>query len=123
MVTIGQIPRPCTRFFNPVRKAFTRRARDHFWTLVLAITLSHGSTIDRLAKLLRGPAAYKLWPETLALLKKEMQAKARHDQPLLVSDKGKPLVTRPVSGGVPIASPTSGTHSRRSLVQRRPRAH
>lgn len=57
MVTIGQIPRECTSFFNPVRKAFTRRGRGHFWTLVLAITISHGSTIERLAKLLRGPSA------------------------------------------------------------------
>lgn len=57
MVAIGKIPRPCTRFFNPVRKAFTRRARDHFWMLVLAVTISHGSAIDRLARLLRGPAA------------------------------------------------------------------
>ena len=57
MVTIGKIPRQCKSFFKPVRHGFNRQARDHFWTLVLAITISHGSTIDRLAKLLRGSAA------------------------------------------------------------------
>ncbi len=57
MVTIGTMPRHCKRFFQPVRQRFTPEGFDHFWMLVLAITLSHGSTIDRLAKLLRGPAA------------------------------------------------------------------
>ena len=57
MVTVGKIPRQCTSFFKPVRNGFRGQALDHFWMLVLAISISHGSTIERLTKLLRGPAA------------------------------------------------------------------
>ena len=54
MVTIGRIPRMAQAFFRPLRTHFARPAWDHFWGLVLALTVSHGSTIDRLAKKLRG---------------------------------------------------------------------
>jgi hypothetical protein len=54
MITIGRIPRKTGRFFKPLRERFARPAWDHFWGLVLAMTISHGSTIDRLARLLRG---------------------------------------------------------------------
>ena len=54
MVTIGRIPGKLQRFFKPLRSSFTQRAWGHFWPLVLAITISHGCTIERLAKALRG---------------------------------------------------------------------
>ena len=54
MITIGRIPRKTRRFFRPLRDHFARPAWDHFCGLVLAMTISHGSTIERLAKLLRG---------------------------------------------------------------------
>ena len=54
MVTIGRIPRKSRAFFRGVAKNFSGRAFRHFWGLVLAMTISHGSTIDRLARLLRG---------------------------------------------------------------------
>lgn len=53
MITIGQIPPKTKAFFNTVKNEFTKQAFDHFWGLVLAMTISHGSTIDRLAKWLR----------------------------------------------------------------------
>lgn len=57
MVTIGTMPRPCKRFFRPVHDRFAFEGYGHFWRLVLAITISHGATIDRLTHLLRGPNA------------------------------------------------------------------
>jgi len=54
MVTIGKIPGKLQRFFRPLKRHFTQRAWEHFWPLVLAITISHGCTIERLAKALRG---------------------------------------------------------------------
>ena len=54
MVTIGRIPRVAQAFFRPLREHFAVRAWQHFWGLVLAITISHGSTIDRLTRRLRG---------------------------------------------------------------------
>jgi len=53
MITIGRIPKKLKGFFMPVRNHFTQRAWEHFWALVMAITISHGTTIDRLAKALR----------------------------------------------------------------------
>ena len=57
MITIGQMPRHCKRFFTPVKSHFHAGGFNHFWQLVLAIAISHGATIERLAKLLRGPQA------------------------------------------------------------------
>ena len=54
MVTIGRIPKKLQNFFKPIRDHFTQRAWEHFWALVMAITITHGTTIDRLAKALRG---------------------------------------------------------------------
>jgi SRSO17 transposase len=53
MITIGKIPKKLQSFFRPVRDHFTQRAWEHFWALVMAITISHGTTIDRLTKALR----------------------------------------------------------------------
>lgn len=57
MFRIGQMPRQCKRFFRPHRDAFAYDGFGHFWRLVLAITISHGATIERLSELLRGPHA------------------------------------------------------------------
>jgi SRSO17 transposase len=54
MITIGKIPQKLQRFFRPLKNSFSQRAWGHFWSLVLAITISHGCTIERLAKALRG---------------------------------------------------------------------
>jgi len=54
MITIGNIPRKIQPFFRTIRNGFTRPAWRHFWGLVLAMTVAHGATLDRLAKLLRG---------------------------------------------------------------------
>ena len=55
MLTIGSIPRKIKRFFQPARPGLSRPAFAHFCFLVLAITTSQaGSTVERLAKLLRG---------------------------------------------------------------------
>jgi len=54
MITIGTIPRRLQRFFKPISAQFTKPARHHFWAMVIAITVSHGATIDRLSKALRG---------------------------------------------------------------------
>jgi len=54
MLTIGKIPRKIKPFFSKLAERFGRPAFAHFSLLVLAITVSHGATIDRLAKLLRG---------------------------------------------------------------------
>jgi len=57
MVTIGKLPRKSKHFFRPVAGHFAYGGFDHFWQLVLALTISHAGTIDRLARLLRGPDA------------------------------------------------------------------
>ncbi len=53
MITIGKIPKKLQRFFQPLHQHFATRAWEHFWALVMAITISHGATIDRLTKALR----------------------------------------------------------------------
>jgi SRSO17 transposase len=53
MITIGKIPQYLQAFFRPVRTHFTQAAWGHFWALVLAISVSHGATIERLAQALR----------------------------------------------------------------------
>ncbi len=54
MITTGKIPKKLQGFFKPLRDHFTQRPWEHFWALVLAITISHGTTIDKLAKALKG---------------------------------------------------------------------
>ena len=54
MVTIGRIPSVSRAFFRGLPRHLTAGAWEHFWGLVLAMTIAHGSTIDRLTKLLRG---------------------------------------------------------------------
>ena len=54
MITIGRIPRKTQAFFKGLAGQFSHGAFGHFWGLVLAMTVSHGATIERLAKLLRG---------------------------------------------------------------------
>ena len=54
MVTIDRIPNKARAFFRPLQKHFSDPAWGHFWALVMAITISHGSTIERLVKVLRG---------------------------------------------------------------------
>jgi len=53
MITIGKIPKKLQSFFKPLKTHFSKAAWQHFWSLVLAITICHGSTIDRLSKALR----------------------------------------------------------------------
>jgi SRSO17 transposase len=53
MITIGKIPKKLQSFFRPIRNHFTRRPWEHFWALVMAITISHGTTIGHLTKALR----------------------------------------------------------------------
>lgn len=53
MVTIGRIPRKTQAFFTSLRKQFSGPAWKHFTGLVLAITVGHCSTVERLGKLLR----------------------------------------------------------------------
>ena len=52
MITIGRIPRRLQSFFKPFRDPFTQRAEQHFWVLIMAITRSHGATIENLIKAL-----------------------------------------------------------------------
>jgi len=54
MLTIDRIPKKVKFFLRPIKKHFTEPAWGHFWALVMAITISHGTTIDRLVKTLRG---------------------------------------------------------------------
>jgi len=54
MVGIGRTPRKTQGFFKPLQQHFARPAWRHFCGLVMAITIGHCSTIERLAKLLRG---------------------------------------------------------------------
>ena len=54
MFTIDRIPKKVKGFFRPLKHHFTEPAWGHFWSLVMAITVSHGTTLDRLVKTLRG---------------------------------------------------------------------
>jgi SRSO17 transposase len=53
MITIGRIPRKTQGFFSRLAGQFSGPAWKHFCGLVMAITVGHCSTIERLAKLLR----------------------------------------------------------------------
>ena len=54
MITIGRIPRRTQAFFKGLAGQFSGRSFRHFWGLVLAMTIGQVSTVERLAKLLRG---------------------------------------------------------------------
>ena len=54
MIAIGKIPQKAQAFFRPLHRHFSEAAWGHFWALVMALTISHGATIERLAKTLRG---------------------------------------------------------------------
>jgi SRSO17 transposase len=53
MITIGKIPRKLQSFFKPVKKQVSEHIYSYFWSMVLSICISNGSTIDRIVKALR----------------------------------------------------------------------
>jgi SRSO17 transposase len=53
MITIGKIPKKLQSFFKPVKKQVSEHVYSYFWSMVLSICISNGSTIDRLVKSLR----------------------------------------------------------------------
>jgi len=53
MITIGKIPKKLQGFFKPVKKQVSEHVYGYFWSMVLSMCISHGSTIDKLVKLLR----------------------------------------------------------------------
>jgi SRSO17 transposase len=53
MITIGKIPKKLQSFFKPVKRQTSEHVYSYFWSMVLSICISHGSTIDRLVKSLR----------------------------------------------------------------------
>ena len=53
MITIGKVPKRLHSFFKPVKKQVSEHVYSYFWSMVLSVCISHGSTIDRLVKLLR----------------------------------------------------------------------
>ena len=53
MITIGKIPKKLQSFFKPLKRQVSEHVHSYFWSLVLSICISHGSTIDQLVKLLR----------------------------------------------------------------------
>ena len=54
MITIGRMPQKVKRFFHPLQTCFSRPAWAHFWQLVLALTINHGVSLEKLTRLLRG---------------------------------------------------------------------
>jgi len=53
MITIGKIPKKLQSFFKPAKKQVSEHVYGYFWSMVLSICISHGSTIDKLVKSLR----------------------------------------------------------------------
>lgn len=53
MLTIGKIPQKVKSFFSPIKNNFSDHIYSYYATMVLAICISHGSTIKRLVDLLR----------------------------------------------------------------------
>jgi SRSO17 transposase len=53
MLTIGKIPQKATAFFRPIKRRVTAHVYSYYCPLVIAICISHRTTIDRLVKLLR----------------------------------------------------------------------
>lgn len=55
MLTIGTMPAEVKPLFRPLHVRFTRPAWGHFWRLVVAISVCHGATLDRLVRTMRSP--------------------------------------------------------------------
>ena len=53
MTTIGKIPKKLQHFFKPVKTHVSEHVYRYFWSMVLSICISQGSTIARLVKALR----------------------------------------------------------------------
>jgi len=53
MLTIGKIPQKATVFFKPTKRSVSAHVYSYYCRLVLAMCISHGSTIERLVKCLR----------------------------------------------------------------------
>jgi hypothetical protein len=53
MLTIGKIPHKTTTFFKPIKRRVTAHVYSYYCSLVIAICISHKTTLDRLVKLLR----------------------------------------------------------------------
>ena len=54
MITIGKIPQKVQPFFKPTRNSLSAHVYNYYCNLVIAICISHGSTIQKLVNLLRG---------------------------------------------------------------------
>ena len=54
MITIGKIPQKVKTFFKPIKNNLSAHIYYYYCNLVVAICVSHGSTIGRLVNLLRG---------------------------------------------------------------------
>jgi SRSO17 transposase len=50
MITIGKIPKKIQSFFKPSKRQVSEHVYSYFWSMVLSICISHGSTIDKLVK-------------------------------------------------------------------------
>jgi len=53
MITIGKIPRKVKAFFKPTQETVSAHVYSYYCNFVLAMCISHGSTIDQLVKRLR----------------------------------------------------------------------
>jgi hypothetical protein len=54
MITIGKIPRKVKLFFKPIQTTVSAHVYSYYCSLVVALCVSRGSTIERLVGLLRG---------------------------------------------------------------------
>ena len=54
MITIGKIPQKVKTFFKPTKNNVSAHVYSYYCNLVIALCVSHSSTIDKLVKLLRG---------------------------------------------------------------------
>jgi len=54
MITIGKIPQKVKLFFKPIQQTVSAHVYSYYCSLVVAMCISHGSTIERLVELLRG---------------------------------------------------------------------
>ena len=61
MITIGKIPKKVQTFFKPTRNALSAHVYTHYCNLVMAICISHGSTIKRLVNLLASRLYAEWW--------------------------------------------------------------